>query len=158
MPSESLHTMIETKQPSQQQAASWFAYLTHHTHHTSRLSPSCSLLYHYTALLIPACLLYQTHFPLTLKPLIAYNHSLSPLQCPNPSSTLPYVTIATSLSTLIQPKSPHTPPLQRIIDAMKAHPGNPDVNHEACFAIANFASHNASNKAAIAAAGGIMVC
>jgi hypothetical protein len=40
---------------------------------------------------------------------------------------------------------------------MKAHPGNPGVNHKACYAIGNLACNNAGNQAAIAAAGGIMV-
>ena len=41
---------------------------------------------------------------------------------------------------------------------MKANPGNPDVNEWACYAIAKLAFENAGSQAAIAAAGGIMVC
>ena len=59
---------------------------------------------------------------------------------------------------LIQTISSHTPPLQRMIDAMKAHHGNPYVNLEACTALGNLANNNAANRAAITEAGGIMVC
>ena len=156
MPLEALHAiMLVTKQPSQQQAASWFADLTHHIPTLPILLLALSL---YSPSYSSGTRISNSHFPLTHKPHIAYNHSISPLQYPNPSNAPPYGAIAPSISTLIQPKSFHTPPLQRILDAMKAHPGNPDVIEWACNAIANLARDNASNRAAIAAAGGIMVC
>ena len=46
-------------------------------------------------------------------------------------------------------------PATRILDAMKAHPGNPNVNYQACCALTQLAANNAVNQAAIAAAGGV---
>ena len=131
--------------------------LTSHTTHPDSPHPThCFIIIQ--PFLLPQASISNPHFPLTHKPHIAYNHSLSPFQYPHPSCTLPYVTITPSTSTLIQPKTSHTPPLQCIIDAMKAHPCNPDVNHQACYALVRLAWENAGNQAAIAAAGGIMVC
>jgi hypothetical protein len=146
--------MLVTKQPSQRQAVSWFADLTHHP---SRLSPSYFSLYNIQPFLLPQASYIKLPFSINTQA----PHSLQSFPLPlTISQSQQYPAIRYYRPIYINPhKTQIFPPssLQCIIDAMKAHPGNPDVNDAGCNAFGNLACDDC-NQPAIAAAGGIMVC